>query len=211
MEAGAGTPPRSMTARAAAGAARVERRRRSAPNGIWGMALFLCSEATIFGTLMATYFYLDFDAHRWPPAGIERPTIAWPSIATGWLVLSMIPIWLASRSARRGARRLTLGSIWVACAMQCLYLAAQILLFRHDLLHFSPKGSAYGSIYFTMLAADHAHVALGIALDAALLLFITLRGLANYWLIGVRGLAIYWYAVTVITVLVLCTQLSPSF
>ncbi len=37
------------------------------PSGWWGMALFLCAEATLFGILIATYFYLDFDARSWPP------------------------------------------------------------------------------------------------------------------------------------------------
>lgn len=211
MEAsGARQPPRSMTAQKAVAAARMARARRAAPNGIWGMALFLCSEVTVFGTLLATYFYLDFEAHRWPPAGIKPPGTLWPSVVTGWLVLATVPMWLASRGARAGNRTGTLWAITLGLAMQACYLAAQVILFRHDLLDFSPKKTAYGSIYFTMLAAHHAHVALGLALDLAVIWFVWLRGLTNYWLIGVRALAIFWYVVAFLAVPVLFTQLTPS-
>jgi heme/copper-type cytochrome/quinol oxidase subunit 3 len=211
MEAsGAGQPTRSMSAQAAVSAARVARRRRAQPNGIWGMALFLCSEVTLFGTLLATYFYLDFDAHRWPPAGIKPPGTLWPSVATAWLVLATIPLWLASRAARRANRTGTLWAIAVGLAMQTGYLALQVILFRHDLLDFSPKQTAYGSIYFTMLAAHHAHVVLGLALNVAVIWFVWLRGLTNYWLVGVRALAIFWYVVAFLAVPVLLTQLTPS-
>jgi cytochrome o ubiquinol oxidase subunit 3 len=190
--------------------AQVARRRRSAPVGIWGMVLFLCSEITIFGTMLATYFYLDFDAPRWPPAGIKPPTVSWPAIATGWLLVTSLPMWLASRSARRGARTPVLGFISLALVMQAVYLAAQIILFRHDLNDFKPQDTAYGSIYFTMLAAHHAHVLLGLLLDGAVLVYVTLRGLTNYWLVAVRGLAIFWHVVNVLAIFVLLTQLSPS-
>ena len=201
---------RSTEAEHAARAAMVARRRHAMPNGVWGMALFLCSEVTIFGTLMATYFYLDFDNRRWPPAGIKVPSVTLPLIATGVLVITVIPMWMCSRAVRRGARRPVLGLISLAFIIQCCYLAGQILLFRHDLNDFRPQDTAYGSIYFTLLAADHAHVLLGVLIDAALLGFVTLRGLTNYWTVAVRGLAIYWYVVAGITVLVTLTQLSPS-
>jgi cytochrome c oxidase subunit 3 len=211
MEAsGARQPTRSMSAQKAVAAARVERRRRAQPNGIWGMALFLASEITIFGTMISTYFYLDFEANRWPPAGIKPPGTLWPSVATAWLVLATVPMWLASRAARAGNRVATLWAIGLGLAMQACYLAAQVVLFRHDLLDFSPKKTAYGSIYFTLLATHHAHVALGLALDLALIWFVWLRGLNNYWLIGVRGLAIFWYVVAALAVPVLLTQLTPS-
>lgn len=201
---------RSTEADGGAGAGAVARRRRSAPTGVWGMALFLCSEITIFGTLLATYFYLNFDAPRWPPAGIKPPSVTLPLIATGVLILSGIPIWMASRSARAGARARVVGFVLFALAIQCCYLAGQILLFRHDLNDFRPQDTAYGSIYFTILAAHHAHVLLGILLDAVILAYVALRGLTNYWLVAVRGLAIYWYVVIVLAVLVVLTQLSPS-
>jgi heme/copper-type cytochrome/quinol oxidase subunit 3 len=210
METGAGQPPRSMSAQAPAQVRDVAARRTAWPNGLWGMALFLCSEVTIFGTLISTYFYLDFDARRWPPAGIQPPELAWPLIATGWLVATALPMWVASRAARRGDRALTSWMIALAFLMQCGYVAAQVILFAHDLDKFSPQATAYGSIYFTLLAVHHAHVLLGLLLDVGILWQVATRGLTNYWLIGVRGLALYWYVVGAVAIFVVFTQLTPA-
>jgi len=203
-------PLRSMLARSAEAAATAARGRRARPNGSWGMVLFVCAETTLFGTLIATYFYLDFQAPRWPPAGIERPSLLLPLVATAMLIFTSIPMALAARCARAGATRPTVLGIAIAFAVQCGYLAFQIVLFSEDLERFRPQGSAYGSIYFTLLAAHHAHVLLGILLDAALLWWLSRRGLTNYRVIGVRAAALYWYVVNVLAVLVVLTQLSPS-
>jgi heme/copper-type cytochrome/quinol oxidase subunit 3 len=174
------------------------------------MVLFLCAEATLFGTLISSYFYLNFDSHRWPPPGIKPESVTDPSIATGVLVALCIPMWLMARAARVGNRRSVIWLIASTTVVQCGYLGVQIALWISDYHHFKPQGSAYGSIYYTLLTADHAHVLFGILLNLTVLAFVTIRGLTNYWLIGVRGVAIYWYVVSAITVLVLLTQLSPS-
>lgn len=210
MEAGAGPPTRSMPAQTASAAGFVERARRAQPSGWWGMVLFLCAEVTLFGTLLATYFYLDFEAPRWPPAGIKPPSVALPLVATGALISTTVPMFLAARAARAGQRRTTAWLLVLALVVQGCYLAGQVLLFGHDLSQFSPRDSAYGSIYFTILAAHHAHVLFGILLNAVVLWYVWARGLTNYWLIGVRGAALYWYVVNVLAVLVVLTQLSPS-
>lgn len=201
---------RSSSAFTAAAAGRVARQRLAQPNGWWGMALFLCSEATLFGCMISSYFYLDFDAHSWPPAGIKPPSTLAPSIATAVLVSLSIPMWLAARSARAGRRGPVIKLISFAMLVQIAYLIVQIILFVSDYNKFTPQGSAYGSIYFTLLAADHAHVLFGILLNVTILGFVTVRGLTNYWLISVRGLALYWHVVNAITVCVLVTTLSPS-
>lgn len=204
-----GRVTRSTEAGAAA-AAILAQRRRSAPNGVWGMALFLCSEVTIFGTMIATYFYLESDGKRWPPAGIKPPSVTLPLVATIVLLLTSVPMFLAARAARRGARPAVLGLVSLSLVVQCCYLAVQILLFRHDLNQFRPQDTAYGSVYFTLLATHHAHVLLGLLLDALVLAYVGLRGLTNYWLIAVRNLALFWHVVNVIAILVVLTQLSPS-
>lgn len=201
---------RSATAQGAAAAAAVDRERRAHPNGWWGMALFMCAEATLFGSLIATYFYLDFNSRHWPPPGIDRPSVILPFIATGALVATTIPMWLAARAARAGRRGPVLGLISVAMIIQGCYLALQIILMAHDSRHFSPRGSAYGSIYYTMVGLHHAHVLLGILIDLAVLWYVAIRGLTNYWLIGVRAAALYWYVVAGIAVFVVFTQTSPT-
>ena len=101
-----------------AGGVRLAQRRRALPNGWWGMALFLCSEVTIFGTLIATYFYLQFGVRHWPPAGIAPEKVTDPSIATGVLVATVVPMFLAARAARMGSRGTVLRMVLVALIVQ---------------------------------------------------------------------------------------------
>ena len=60
--------------------------------------------------------------------------------------------------------------IALAFIVQAAYLGVQVALMAHDLSHFSPRRTAYGSIYYTLLGTHHAHVLLGCLLDLAVLL-----------------------------------------
>ena len=181
----------------------------SKPAGWWGMALLVSTEAALFGSLIASYFYLRLDATSWPPAGTPEPTVALPTALTAALLASAIPVLLAARAADVGR----VGRAWVLLALAALvqgaYLGLQIQLFARDLNDFSPAASAYGSIYFTLLAVHHAHVMVGIALDAWLLGKLA-GGLTKYRMTALRALTVYWMFVAVVGVLVTFTILLPA-
>jgi heme/copper-type cytochrome/quinol oxidase subunit 3 len=196
-------------AETAVAASYAARNRRTLPNGWWGAAVLVATEASLFGSLLASYFYLRFQATTWPPAGIEPPEVALPLALCGALVATSVPMFLASRAASGGRTRAAWAALATAALVQCGYLAVQIVLFADDLRSFGPRGSAYGSIYFTLLAAHHAHVLLGILMIAWLLARL-LSGLTNYRVIAVRVVSLYWYFVNAMAVLVVLTLLSPS-
>jgi cytochrome c oxidase subunit 3 len=188
---------------------RVERRRRSMPSGWWGAALFIATEATLFGTLLATYFYLRFNTPRWPPAGVPEPKVALPLILTGVLVASTVPVLLGSRAARAGNARAAWLFFFVALLIQGAYFGVQMHEFLGDLAKFSPHATAYASIYFTLLATHHAHVAVGMLIELWLLAKLA-RGLTSYRLVGVRVAAFYWCFVNLAAVAVVLTQVYPA-
>jgi len=200
---------RSGEATSAPAASYVERRRLSRPNGWWGVALLVATETAFFGSLLASYFYLRFSATQWPPAGIDPPAVALPLALTAALVATSVPAWLALRSARRSDASAARLWLLVSVAIQVGYLVAQGLLFASDLGKFSPRDTAYGSIYFTMLGAHHAHVVLAVLLQLGLVGLLA-RGLTNYRLIGVQAVALYVWFVDAVAVLVVLTQISPS-
>lgn len=200
---------RSMEATSGGGAARVAHRRLAMPNGWWGVLLFVATEATLFGTLIATYFYLRFNTPQWPPPGVEPPKVALPLILTGILVATTIPIFFAHQAARAGRARLTWILFFIALLIQGGYFGVQVHEFVSDLNKFTPQESAYGSIYFTLLGAHHAHVVVGMAIEIWVLGKL-LRGLTNYRLVGVGVAAFYWYFVNLAAVAVVLTQLYPS-
>jgi heme/copper-type cytochrome/quinol oxidase subunit 3 len=179
------------------------------PNGWWGMVVFVATEATLFGTLIGSYYDLRFRTPHWPPAGVPDPKVAVPLILLAVLVSTSVPVQLASLFARAGRPAATQLALLVALVMQTGYLAMQIHLYVDDLHRFSPQATAYGSIYFTMVGAHHAHVFVGILLEAWLFLRLFF-GNSVYRAVGVQATAFYGHAVNVLAVAVTIVQLSPS-
>jgi heme/copper-type cytochrome/quinol oxidase subunit 3 len=190
-------------------AARLDRGRIARPNGWWGIAVFVATEATLFGTMIGSYFYLRFQVPEWPPRGVPDPEVLVPLLLTAGLVATSLPVQLAYSAARRDRVALTRVLLLVALTIQAGYLGYQLHLFIDDLDKFSPDGSAYASIYFTLLGGHHLHVLIGILLEAWLLLRLV-TGLTRYRLVALQATAFYWHFVNVLAVVVVLTQVSPS-
>jgi heme/copper-type cytochrome/quinol oxidase subunit 3 len=189
--------------------ARAPAKRRSLPNGVWGIALFIATEATLFGSLIATYFYLRFKHEGWPLGGIDPPAAALPLAITAALAATALPMLLASRAAQRGRVGMTAAWTGAALAVQVGYLVVQIHLFADDLSKFKPTTNAYGSVYFTLLGADHFHVLIGLLLSLWLLSRLA-TGLTDYRVIATRVIAWYWCFASAVAVAVTLTLLSSS-
>jgi heme/copper-type cytochrome/quinol oxidase subunit 3 len=201
--------PRTTDAHGAAAVAAAARARRGPSAAFWGMALFVASEATLFAMLIGTYFYLRFKNIHWPPAGVPEPKVLVPLVLLGVLVATSVPMQLAARAGRAGrlgAVRLLLA---VALVVQSGYFAMEVHEYFGDLSKFVPSAHAYGSIYFLLLGADHAHVALGLLMNLWLLGKLA-RGLTTYRLNALTAIAFYWHAVNVITIAVTLSILSAA-
>jgi heme/copper-type cytochrome/quinol oxidase subunit 3 len=179
----------------------------SHPNGWWGMAVFVATEATLFGTLIGTYVYLRLHSVHWPPPGVDKPRVLVPVLATALLVATSVPMALSWNAARFGLRRRAWRLLALAFVVQTAYLTWQLHDYVDEIHRNPPSHSAYSSITTAMLGADHLHVFAGLLIDAWLLVQLG-RGLTSYRLIGLQSTAFYWHAVNTITVFVLLTQLS---
>jgi len=184
--------------------------RRGGPGlAVWGMAMLVASEATLFGTFIGSYYYLRFGAQHWPPPGTPEPRVVVPLILAGVLATTSLPMQLAAMAARRArlwAARLLL--VW-ALVVQVGYLVYEVHDYARQLQHSAPQDNAYSSIYYTLLGADHVHVAVGIVL-VVWLLWKLLRGLTTYRLGAVQVVAFYWHAVNLLTLIVLGVLLSAT-
>jgi heme/copper-type cytochrome/quinol oxidase subunit 3 len=193
-----------------AGEVRVLAGRRRGPSlAFWGMAMLIASEATLFGTFIGTYYYLRFSSHHWPPPGTPEPRVVVPLVMAGILATTSLPMQLAAGAAKRGRLRATRALLVWALAVQCGYLVWAIHDYVHQLQHSAPQDNAYSSIYYTLLGADHAHVAVGILL-VVWLLWKLLRGLTMYRLNAVQAIAFYWHAVNLLTLIVVGVLASAS-
>jgi heme/copper-type cytochrome/quinol oxidase subunit 3 len=185
------------------------RLRAARPNGWWGMAMLVATEATLFATLIASYFYLRFKAVAWPPAGIDPPAVVVPVVLAAVLVSTSLPMQFAQAAVRRERLGATRVLLVLALLVQAGYLAVQIVRFADSLDRFTPQQNAYGSIYYTLLGAHHAHVLVGIALDLWLLAKLS-RGLTNYRLIATESIVLYWHFVNILGIAVTATLLSAA-
>lgn len=191
-------------------AAQASLRGRSQPSGILGMVLFLCAEAMLFAGLISSYFYLDFRARVWPPAGVAHPQTLDPSILTAVLVATSLPMAVAARGATVQQLRNTVAMLALALTVQCGYLAYQLHAFVEELHTLRPHASSYASAYTALLGLHHAHVLLGVLLDLGLLFWLAIGGLSHYRATGVRAVALYWHVINAIAIAVLFTEISPS-
>jgi heme/copper-type cytochrome/quinol oxidase subunit 3 len=194
--------PHTTEARNAREVALQAGRRRGPGVAFWGMAMLIASEATLFGTFIGSYYYLRFSTHHWPPPGTPEPRVVVPLILAGVLATTSLPMQLAAMAARRarlGAARFLL--VW-ALVVQVGYLVYEVHDYADQLHKSVPQDNAYSSIYYTLLGADHVHVAVGIVL-VVWLLWKLLRGLTMYRLNAIQSVAFYWHAVNLLTLIVI--------
>ena len=201
--------PFTTEATRAAEVARASRQRIGFPVGWWGMAILVASESTLFGSFFGTYYYLRFHTAGWPPAGVPDPKVVVPLVMAGVLAATSVPMQAASRWAGAGRLSRARLALVLALVVQSGYFAFQILQYYDDLQTFRPSGSAYASIYYTLLGADHAHVWVGLLLDVWLLAKLA-GGLTTYRLNAVRAITFYWHAVNVLTLCVAGTIVSAA-
>jgi len=185
------------------------RGRRGLPNGVLGMLTLIATEAALLGTLLAVYFYLELRSVRWPPPGIDTGSMTIPIALTVVLVLTTVPMVMAAVAARRGRRTVAWWLVAGATVVQGGYLAWQLVLFTDALDRFSPGATAFGSIYFTLLGAHHAHVAVGLLLNLWVLLRLA-YGLTRYRVLTVQCVALYWLFVNAFAILVTLAELTAS-
>jgi heme/copper-type cytochrome/quinol oxidase subunit 3 len=197
-------PPRGRDPAAVAAAATA---RTSRPAAWWGMLILIATEATLFGTFVGTYYYLRFRAPVWPPPGTPKPELVTPIVLAAVLALSVWPVLAASAAVARGALARTRLLLAVALVVQCAWLAYALHDFGRQLDELEVSRNAYSSIYYVLLGAEHAHVALGI-LFVVWLLWKLARGLTLYRLNAVQAVAVYWIFVAVVTVVVTAVLVS---
>jgi heme/copper-type cytochrome/quinol oxidase subunit 3 len=201
------TAPRTTGAVGAAAVAQALARRRGLPAAVWGMLVLIASESMLFAIMIGSYFYLRFHNAHWPPPGVPEPALAAPLVMLAVLVSSSVPMLLARRAVGAGRLAATRLFLCAALILQVGYLAYALHDYRDQLHTFDATSGAYGSIYFMLLGADHAHVLLGI-LFVLWLLWKLAFGLTTYRANAVQAVAWYWYAVSAITIAVIGTLLS---
>ena len=163
--------------------------------GAWGIILI---ESTIFGLVIAAYFYIRLSTDVWPPPGTSYPGLLLPSIGLVLLILSCWPAHAATEAAIRndvgGVKRNLLLNLALAVA------ALVLRLIEWRSLNFNWTASGYGSIVWMILGL-HTFDYLGGLLETAVMVAIVFSGrLGDKQRGGVDVDSLTWYFIVAIWV-----------
>jgi len=130
------------------------------------MALFIISEAFLFGSLFWTYYYLRLQSGpHWPPEGVHL-ALGLVSLNTVILLSSSPTMHLATLSVRRNDRRALLFWLPITILLGTTFLGITLWEWVHA--PFRPWSHAYGSIFFTLTGFHALHVLGGLFVLLAL-------------------------------------------
>jgi cytochrome c oxidase subunit I+III len=125
--------------------------------GWWGVVYLIGVLLTGYAVLFFSYFYLRLFSDQWPQAGLPMPEFG---LSTTWLVLlivSAVPVFLASRWIDAAAAMKTKLALIGAVIIGLASVVVMVLEMRS--LPFTPQTNAYGSLVF-VISLYHAVVVL---------------------------------------------------
>jgi heme/copper-type cytochrome/quinol oxidase subunit 3 len=184
----------------------------------WGNVWLLCIETTMFGLVVAAYFYFRQNFATWPPPHSDSPPyllepvpfLTLPTINLVVIILSVLPMAWADAAARRLDRR----SVKIALTFVMLFGTAATVLRFYEFrsLVWSWDSNAYGSISWTILALHLVHLIVGTLEDVFLATWVWLRPLDENHALDITVTAVYWYWVVGTWLLLYpVVYLSPRF
>jgi cytochrome c oxidase subunit III len=171
-----------------------------------GMFLFIASEAMLFGSFFAAYFFVRVvnpsAADHWPPEPFHFPVFV-ALINTLILVTSSFTIHWATQSIKRGHRRGLQAGLVATIALGFAFLLTQGIEYAH--IGFNTGDGAFASAFFGLTGLHGAHVFVGLCL----LVMAAVRAFRGHFTPehhhGVELPAIYWHFVDVMWIVVYVT------
>jgi cytochrome c oxidase subunit 3 len=171
-----------------------------------GMLLFIASEAMLFGSFFAAYFFVrvvnpDAPSH-WPPAPFQFPIFV-AGVNTCILVTSSFTMHWALQSIKRGNRAGLKAGLVATIALGLAFLLTQAIEYAH--VGFNTSDGAFASAFFGLTGLHGAHVFVGLSL----LTFAAVRAFRGHYTPehhhGVELPGIYWHFVDIMWIVVYTT------
>ena len=167
----------------------------------WGNNLLLAIETSMFGILIATYFYLRQNFELWPPPVAQLtatlrplPLLGYGTANTILLLAGTIPMVLTDIAARRESRGAS--QIGLIIAVLCGSAAIILRSFEFAAVYFRWDSNAYGSVVWFMLGMHMMHLLVLTAEAVLLAIWIFTREFDMKHRVDIVTVAVYWYWVT---------------
>lgn len=122
----------------------------------WGTIGFMTIEGTMFGIVLASYFFLRTRSSDWPP-GISPPGLLWGTVNTIVFLLSVVPnAWLKKQAYKLNLQKVRMGLLAVV-GIGIVNLIVRA--FEFTKLNSSWDANAYSSIVWFILGIHTVHLA----------------------------------------------------
>lgn len=165
----------------------------------WGTIMALIAVGMVLAAVLFSYAYLMARAGGWPPAGVERPGLFWPSVSTAVLLASIVPATAGSLAAKHGRMNVIQPSAFATALLGAAHLVIQGLTYAD--LPMEPSQGAYGSLFLLTLIIHHLILFSGVV--GFLMLAVQIWGEPGERLLGgARGLGLWWQTTAVYWLLV---------
>lgn len=134
---------------------------------VFGMTIFLASEAMLFAGLMAGYVVLRLSSPAWPPyEGLPALPVVLTGINTVFLIASSFTYHAAEVAVKKGKK----GIFWlfVSVLLGSVFVGVQAYEWyhMHHLGLWFNKGGAYGASFFVLTGFHGLHVLVGVLMIA---------------------------------------------
>jgi cytochrome c oxidase subunit III len=161
----------------------------------WGVIFLIIVLAAFFSSIMFSWFYLRSAADAWPPIGTERPDVLLPTVATGALLASCLPLILLQLRLRGQKAPHFNIHLALSALLGFAFLVIQSVSFLQ--LDFGARDHAYGSALYTITIFVMLLVFSGLYVGA----IVQARAWKGHFNgprhVAITCLSTYWYAVTV--------------
>jgi len=159
------------------------------------------TEATIFFSLLASYFFLQAASKEWPLDGIEAPELPKIAVMTVVLLGSSAPMFWAEHGIRKGqVWRLKAGLIMVMLMGSSFF--SFLALYEYPKLTFGIQDNAYASIFYLTTALHGAHVVGGLLMLGVVLIKTFQGKITAERHITVEVVGMYWHFVDAVWIFV---------
>jgi cytochrome c oxidase subunit 3 len=170
---------------------------------VLGMLLFIASEAMLFGSFFAAYFFVRVvnpsAPETWPPEPYEFPVFV-ASVNTAILVTSSFTVHWATQAIKRNDRNGLRAGLVLTILLGLAFLLTQMVEYAH--VGFNTSDGAFASVFFGLTGLHGAHVFVGLTL----LTIAAVRAFRGHYSPehhhGVEIPAIYWHFVDVMWIVV---------
>ena len=128
-----------------------------------GMLVILVSLSMLFATLMMGYIFFRWTSDVWPPMGMQRAELFYPTLSTVAIALSSFSFHYFEALYKKGKEAFQAWPVLVTVALAAVFLISQTKLWAHmNQIGLYVEGGVFPSILhgFTWIHAAHLVVAL---------------------------------------------------